>query len=1083
MKYSESNKFAYRIGVDLGTNSIGWCLLNLDKNLQPTGVRDIGVRIFTEGRDPKSGASLAVDRRAARSARRRRDRFVGRCTALMKALISGRLMPENESDRKTLETLDPFALRAAALDEALPLYHVGRAIFHLNQRRGFKSNRKADRGNNDEQGKIATGVNRLRAAMAEMGARTYGEFLHRRRIMTDDPRRTPAVRTRLRPESGEGAKGDGYDFYPDRSMFEEEFDVLWAAQQRHHPDILNEKLRRKLYDIIFFQRKLKAPKVGRCAFFDDERLPKSHPLFQERRLYEEVNALEVEEAGKPSRKLTREERDKLILKLKNSKEPSFSTLRKFLKLPAQSRFNKETENRTKLLGDEVHYELNHKNRFAGQWSGFDDVAKTAVIERLRNEEDEDELIAWLEETFNVDSARAKKIAGARLPEGYGRLGEKATRLILEKLKADVIVYSDAVALCGENYPEMRSHSDFRTGEIMDALPYYAKALERHVPPGTNDPDEEDDAVRYGRIANPTVHIGLNQLRRVINDIIAVHGHPAQIVVELARALKLNEDQKKRVNADIRRNTLAAEKRSLKLVELKQPDTGANRALLKLWEELNPDDPLGRRCVYTDKEISPSMLFNGETDVDHILPRSRTLDDSNANKIVCIKESNRKKRNMSPYEAFGHNDVLWAEITDRAARLPKNKRWRFQPDAMKRFEEEERGFLDRQLVDTQYLSRISKQYLEAVCPTIKGTGKGVYVIPGKMTQMLRGKWGLNSLLPDHNLPINTNKKKNRLDHRHHAIDAAVIGVTDRSLLNRIAKQAARAEHEAFLDHDLGDIDPPWETFRDDLQEAVERIVVSHRPDHGRVSPELRRRGNDKTAGRLHNETAYGLTGEIDEKGNEIVVVRKPIESLTKPADIEHIRDAELRNALREQTRGLAGKEFEAAVRAFASGAEKWPGLRRIRMVEPLKTIKIKDRSGRPYKGFKGDSNYRYDVWELPGGKWASDVVTMFDAHQTRAESDVKRKHPTACKVMRLHQNDMLAFEDDNGRTAIMRVVKFAVSGQMHLAQHNEANVDARNRDKDDPYTYMSVSAGSLKKRKARKIRIDAMGRIHDPGPPR
>ncbi|MCK5746886.1 MAG: hypothetical protein KAH44_11760, partial [Oricola sp.] len=292
---------AYRIGIDLGTNSLGWCVLDLDADLQPVAICDMGVRIFSSGRDPKSGASLAVDRRNARAARRRRDRYLGRRSALMNALIAGGLMPDDEADRKALEGLDPYALRANGLDAALPLYHVGRAIFHLNQRRGFKSNRKADRGKDDEKGKIATGVSRLREAMADTGSRTLGEFLHKRRISAQDPRRVPAVRTRLRPERGPDAKGDGYDFYAERALLEEEFDTLLSAQARfHRPSKLPETLRNRLRDIIFFQRRLKEPEVGRCTFFDDKRLAKSHPLFQERRLYEEVNALEIEEAGKAS---------------------------------------------------------------------------------------------------------------------------------------------------------------------------------------------------------------------------------------------------------------------------------------------------------------------------------------------------------------------------------------------------------------------------------------------------------------------------------------------------------------------------------------------------------------------------------------------------------------------------------------------------------------------------------------------------------------------------------------------------------------------------------------------------------------
>lgn len=262
---------ATRLGLDIGTNSIGWCLLDDDR------IRDIGVRIFSDGRDPKSGASLAVDRRDARAMRRRRDRYVRRRSALLEALIDTGLMPADVQDAKALAGCDPYALRAAALDGAISPHLLGRALFHLNQRRGFKSNRKAERkaGDDKEGGKIAGGAKALDLAM---GDQTYGQFLNGQ----------PVKRIRMR------AEGDGYDFYPERRHLEAEFDAIWAAQAAHHPALLTDAVRDRLRRIIFFQRPLKAPKVGGCTFFNEEpRLSKAHPLFQERRLYEEVTSLRL----------------------------------------------------------------------------------------------------------------------------------------------------------------------------------------------------------------------------------------------------------------------------------------------------------------------------------------------------------------------------------------------------------------------------------------------------------------------------------------------------------------------------------------------------------------------------------------------------------------------------------------------------------------------------------------------------------------------------------------------------------------------------------------------------------------------
>ena len=239
-----------RLGVDIGTNSIGWWLYATDgKGI--TGIIDGGVRIFSDGRDPKSGTSLAVDRRLARSMRRRQDRYLRRRTALMRRMVLAGLMPGDRAAARSLERLDPFELRARGLDEALPLAHLGRALFHINQRRGFKSNRKADRGNN-ESGLIGDASARLDQAMMAARARSYGEFLHICRSdkpekpphqhktnkdgTRSDDRRTRPVRTRLSAARRDGAKKEkpGYDFYPDRRHLEEEFSTLWHSQFTHH---------------------------------------------------------------------------------------------------------------------------------------------------------------------------------------------------------------------------------------------------------------------------------------------------------------------------------------------------------------------------------------------------------------------------------------------------------------------------------------------------------------------------------------------------------------------------------------------------------------------------------------------------------------------------------------------------------------------------------------------------------------------------------------------------------------------------------------------------------------------------------
>ena len=130
-----------------------------------------------------------------------------------------------------------------------------------------------------------------------------------------------------------------------------------------------------------------------------------------------------------------------------------------------------------------------------------------------------------------------------------------------------------------------------------------------------------------------------------------------------------------------------------------------------------------------------MLFNGLAQVDHIIPYSKSLDDGGSNKVVCHRRCNQEKGNLSPYGKWGTDPVRWPIISAQVARMHKSKQWRFGPDAMERVNGE-KGFIARQLTDTQYLSRMTKTYLESLYPG-KGDGSSnVYVIPGRMTAMLR-----------------------------------------------------------------------------------------------------------------------------------------------------------------------------------------------------------------------------------------------------------------------------------------------------------------------------------------------------------
>ena len=820
--------------------------------------------------------------------------------------------------------------------------------------------------------------------------------------------------------------------------------------------------------------------MGFCTFVEGElRLQKADPLFQQFRLYKEINELAIVLPDLSQRKLTMEERDTLITLMRPAKTKTFAALRKALKIPAGGRFNKETENRKQLTGDEVYSVFSKPELFGADWGKFSTVQQREIIDQLENEENPDKLEEWLKGKFpKLSDEQRAEIINANLPDGYGRFGITATSKILEQLKKDVISEAEAAHRSGFDHSLAN-----RNWKGLDELPRYQEVLERHIVPGTGDKNDIYDIYK-GRLTNPTVHIGLNQVRRLTNRLIKAYGKPWQIVVELARDLPLSQEQKRKVNKTIKNNTDAAIRRSEQLGEIGKRDNGYNRQLLKLWEELG-DDPNDRKSIYSGTRITEPMLFSGEVEIDHILPFSRTLDDSNANKILCLREENRVKRNRAPDEVSEWQG-RYDELIERAKKLPKNKQWRFTRGAMKKAEEN-RDFLARQLTDTQYLAKLAREYFDSLYPGEEVNAddefkkvQHVWAIPGKLTELLRRNWGLNSLLAAEG-DKSANSPKNRKDHRHHAIDAMVIGVTTRSLLKRIATAAGRFEGEDFENFVKKAVSEilPWKNFRNDAKDVVDKIIISHKQDHGTISRAGYAQGKGKTAGQLHNETAYGLTDEKDDKDNKLVVTRENFLSL-ESTDIPKIRDENLQAELYSATQGLEKKEYQEALLRFARDHKLYKGIRHVRVLLPRNVIEIKDKNGKAYKGYMGNSNYRYDVWETLDGKWNSEVVSMFDAHQPKWRSEFHKNNPTARKVLSLQQNDMVAYNDPEKGHVIARIVKFGQNGQIFFAPHNEADVSARDSNKNDPFKLTVKTATGLKKMQFRQIRVDEMGRVFDPG---
>ena len=316
----------FRLAIDLGTNSLGWALYGLEdfgEYSEPVELLDCGVRIFTDGRADKSKTSLKADRRATRLAGRRRNRFVQRQNLVLNTLIDMGLMPADKTERESLASKDPWEIRKRALDETVSPFEMGRALFHLNQRRGFESNRLTQDG---ETGVVRQSINKLKADLEDANCRTIGEFL------ADRLARGESVRARRHGKT----QDDLYEFYPNREMLKEEFNQLWQAQQLFNPTFYTDEKKERLFDVIFHQRKLKPQIPGLCQYFYKEgehRAAKALPSFQQFRIYQELANLHwIDRDGEPT-KITACHglRDAFAKELLKKKQLSFSAMRNIMK--------------------------------------------------------------------------------------------------------------------------------------------------------------------------------------------------------------------------------------------------------------------------------------------------------------------------------------------------------------------------------------------------------------------------------------------------------------------------------------------------------------------------------------------------------------------------------------------------------------------------------------------------------------------------------------------------------------------------------------------------------------------------------
>jgi CRISPR-associated endonuclease Csn1 len=1009
----------YVLGLDLGANSIGWALIDEASEK----IIASGVRVFPEGVDnfdTKKEKSKTEDRRIVRGMRRQIARRARRKRWLREALVEVGLLPADRGEQSRLDQLDPYKLRARALAEPLHPHELGRVLIHLNQRRGFLSNRKSDRERKSETKGMLAEINQLAGEMAEADSKSLGEHFAKSLA------RNPHERIR--------------GHHTQRSMLEAEFDLIWKAQEQHHSELLTDELKHGtarapavgrdplprrsgvtllnsfgIHGLIFYQRPMYWPKsvVGACELEPKQkRCPRADRLAQRVRLLQEVNNLRyLDNATGEEHRLSPEQRALLLDKLSKCDEMAFDKLRKELGFLETITFNLEAGKRTKLQGMKTDAVLANKKLFGPKWHARPDAEKTQIVRTLIHGDEATVRRRALGE-WNLDEQTIERLLDVDMPAGYGHLSIAAMERLLPHLEKGLLYMTgdgtpSALSEAGYLRPDQKQHA------VRDRLP--------------EPPD----------VTNPVVRQALHELRRVVNSLLGQYDKPTRIHLELARNAAASSEERARMSQRMREREAQRDRAAGKVREhgVKVTREAIDRYLL--WEEQ------GGVCIYSSQPISPVQLLGGEAQIDHILPYSRCLDDSFANKVVCLVRPNADKKNQTPYEWLAARDPeRFEKVRQNATKLPYNKRRRFTQKEL-----ELDKFIERQLNDTRYISRKALEYLRC----LYREPHNVHCPKGNHTETLRWLWGLNTVLRE-----DATNRKNRCDHRHHAIDAIVIALTDHKRLQALSSQRRFGDTE----RDAQKIEEPWTTFRADVEGAIAAINVSHR---------VRRR----VAGALHEDTLYGPTQEPG-----VFVVRKPVESLT-PAMVEDIRDPTIRGLVIDRLAKFNIKHGRGSKDKISADVWKEPltmpsgvPIKRVRLVKRDQTIQPIREGGVFVK--PGSTHHLCLFQWVENGKMVRDAVfvTMLEAMNRikRQEQIIQRVHPQrpdAQFLMSLSGGEAVQLEHNGHRSLYTFVTAASTSKQMWFRLHTAGG---RSSDKSGVITKMP---GSLE---GRKVTVTPLGDV-------
>lgn len=1054
------------LGLDLGVGSVGWALIKVRWAVEmgdsgrwvPFGIERMGARIFDPGTDAKTlemiskgrDESRGVARRLARQMRKNFARRTGRLKQLFRLLHDHGFLPPlaqedgSEFQRRDacLKALDasilstagrdsrdwhvklPYMLREAALNEPIREYELGRVLYHLAQRRGFKSNRKAAPKADEMPGALEQEFVSIESAM--QGEPSLGSWLSQQ-----DPHLT-----RIRGR------------HTRRDMVEAEFVAIWNAQAIHHPALRNEAFREAVHRAIFYQRPLKSAGhlIGWCSlepgrwvefvnkngklrrvYRAPRRAPRAHLLAQRFRLLQKANDLEILFRDGRKAQPTTEQRKWLIGRLEQG-DLGLRELKTELGLGRFDQINLGDEVSGAIPGNRTTEKL--QKIFGSRWHSMKSGERDEVVFDCLTIEDPQALMERGILRWGLDAAHAKSFAELRLEPGYLDVSLKAIRRLLPDMER------------GVRYATARKNA---YGEAE------APQAEQYLPPVS---------VAFPALRNPIVTRTLNELRKVVNAILSRHGRPVMVRIELARDMKKSRGERKRISERIEDRRKEREKAWVQVQEacLKagiMAPRGRRLAEEKwlLWEECRGI------CPYTGRQISFGQLFvTGEVEIEHIVPYCLSLDDSFQNKTLCFRDANQLKNARLPVEAFSNEQM--SEILQRIegwdGKAAPGKREKLRRFRLLR-EELDPGFITSQLTDTAYASKDARKFLGLLYGGLADAAgiQRVQSSKGQLTSMLRRQWGLNAMLGTEE------REKNRGDHRHHAVDALVIALTEPAVMQKVSFAFQRNQEGKLF---FKTLELPWDGFLDEAKRQVDAIIVSHRQDK-------------KVNGRIHEATFYRKTA--DDKAFK----RKKIEDLS-PGDVESIRNAEIRRIIESaliasggQTPKQAFKDPKAHPCLNVKTGHPYPV---HKVVVEVKENLIQVGEGDLTRWAPSDSNHHMVIMATNDRKgqqtWTGHVVNRQSAMRRLRDGVPVVQRPKDF-IMSLSEGDFLRWEED-GKVIIMRVRTAFYSPSLNQflvdgVDHREARLKSEIQKSKE---WIRKSLKQLKDLSAEKVMVTPLGDV-------